>query len=710
MHCENWEIARIFDERLRAEGRTDWATWSDRSPHFLEATHIRTYGDMAAELGCPIYIQHATTPESYREILELRGRGVTVHAQTGPHWLHFGKEEFNAWRINVPLRSRENNPNIWRALREGVINSVGSDHVVSWPPSDYDTSFNENIWELKTGFTSRVEMLLPVMLEGVHQGKLSLERIVEVACENPAKIFGLYPRKGSLEVGADADIVLADLDKRGEGLQRHGAHPLGLDRSRRPRRCTAGPWRRSCAASRCRAGRTGPPGRSSSATPTAATCGACPGKIGRRQARGGGRLMAIWDDVLPEEDRLVFERAGWGKEAGFGERPVLLVVDVIYNFVGDKPEPILDSIERWRYSCGERGWEGIAHLRRLIEAAREREVPIFYTGMDRRPDGFDQGCLELEEPSRRRGLGREGLARQRDRRRDRARARGRLLREGQAERLPRHPPARPPDLSRRGHGDHHRHDHQRLRARERGGRRAVQLPLDRPRRVRLGPVGDLTHKVNLLDIQMKYGDVKSIDDVIAYYRGPAPAPVRADARRRGRSNAYEPIPTRGAGVSLEIRKLLTFVEEVRTEGGRGDGDPLVKAATAVVFRNPYAGARYSEDLSEIEGPSAELGALIGERCTAAVGGTVESHGKAVLVGTAGEQEHGNAAKTTTFGNPFREAFGGGRAWLPSTTKRCAPGAPGRRPALLQGRDLGPLALRHDHGRDRRRSGARTRSC
>jgi hypothetical protein len=127
-------------------------------------------------------------------------------------------------------------------------------------------------------------------------------------------------------------------------------------------------------------------------------------------------------------------------------------------------------------------------------------------------------------------------------------------------------------------------------------------------------------------------------------------------------------------MSLDIRKLMTFVEEVRTEGGRPDGDPLVKAATAVVFRNPYAGKPYSEDLSEIEGPSAELGVLIGERCAAAVGGKVQSHGKAVLIGTAGEQEHGNAAKTTTFGNPFREAFGGGLAWLPSTTKRCAPGA------------------------------------
>lgn len=127
-------------------------------------------------------------------------------------------------------------------------------------------------------------------------------------------------------------------------------------------------------------------------------------------------------------------------------------------------------------------------------------------------------------------------------------------------------------------------------------------------------------------------------------------------------------------MSLEVRKLLTVVEEVRSEGGRSDGEPLRKAATAAVIGNPYAGRPYSDDLSELIEPSAELGKLIGERCAEALGAAVESHGKAVLVGTAGEQEHGNAVKTTTFGNPFREAFGGGAAWLPSTTKRCGPGA------------------------------------
>jgi hypothetical protein len=129
-------------------------------------------------------------------------------------------------------------------------------------------------------------------------------------------------------------------------------------------------------------------------------------------------------------------------------------------------------------------------------------------------------------------------------------------------------------------------------------------------------------------------------------------------------------------MGLQIRKVITVVEETRTEGGRSDdGPPLRKAACAVVFRNPYAEREWSDDLSELVEPSAELGGLIGERVAEALGAPVESHGKAVLVGLGGEQEHGNAAKTTTFGNPFREAFGGGRAWLPSTTKRCAPGAP-----------------------------------
>lgn len=102
--------------------------------------------------------------------------------------------------------------------------------------------------------------------------------------------------------------------------------------------------------------------------------------------------MAIWDDVLTERDRQVFLKAGWGKRAGFGKRPAVLVIDVNYNFCGDRPEPILQSIERWRFSCGEEAWEGVAAIRTLLTAAREKNIPIFYTTYSRRADGFDNGA------------------------------------------------------------------------------------------------------------------------------------------------------------------------------------------------------------------------------------------------------------------------------------------------------------------------------
>jgi len=89
--------------------------------------------------------------------------------------------------------------------------------------------------------------------------------------------------------------------------------------------------------------------------------------------------MATWDDVLTERDQQVFAAAGYGKRQGFGRRPAVIVVDVNYNFVGDVPEPILDSIKKYRNSCGEEGWQGVVQIRRLLDAARATSVPIFYS-------------------------------------------------------------------------------------------------------------------------------------------------------------------------------------------------------------------------------------------------------------------------------------------------------------------------------------------
>ncbi len=124
---------------------------------------------------------------------------------------------------------------------------------------------------------------------------------------------------------------------------------------------------------------------------------------------------------------------------------------------------------------------------------------------------------------------------------------------------------------------------------------------------------------------------------------------------------------------MTARKLVTVVEEVLTEGGEPDGEPLRKAAVLAVISNPYVGRPVARALDELVEPSADLGRLLGERAAAALGAPVESYGKAALVGLAGEQEHAVACVTSAFGDAFREAVGGGRAWLSSVTKRCPAG-------------------------------------
>jgi len=108
--------------------------------------------------------------------------------------------------------------------------------------------------------------------------------------------------------------------------------------------------------------------------------------------------MAIWDDVVPELDRRVFDAAGMGRMGTFGERPVLLVIDVMYGFCGDHPEPILDSVAKYRFSCGEAAWAGISQIQRVIAACRTREIPIFYSSMERRADNFDRAPLNQPNP------------------------------------------------------------------------------------------------------------------------------------------------------------------------------------------------------------------------------------------------------------------------------------------------------------------------
>src|SRR5437867_627212 len=210
LHCENWEIARVLQERLMATGRTDMGAWDDRSPAFTEAGHARTYLYYARIAGCPIYVVHVTSKETIAEIEEAKADGMTVYSEIGTHYLVLHKD---AWKINVPLRDRSTHETLWRALASGAIDCIASRHAA--PTRTRESMETGNVWTTISGFPSRVEGMLPMMLsEGVNKGRISIERLAQVASENPARIFGLYPRKGAIVPGADADLIVVDLKRR----------------------------------------------------------------------------------------------------------------------------------------------------------------------------------------------------------------------------------------------------------------------------------------------------------------------------------------------------------------------------------------------------------------------------------------------------------------------------------------------------------------
>jgi maleamate amidohydrolase len=99
----------------------------------------------------------------------------------------------------------------------------------------------------------------------------------------------------------------------------------------------------------------------------------------------------IWDRFLTERDRQVFAASGYGAKAGGGKKPALLIIDVNYAFCGERPEPILESIKKWRTSCGEDAWAALPVIRTLVDKCHEKGIPVIYTTGTVRDDGWDKG-------------------------------------------------------------------------------------------------------------------------------------------------------------------------------------------------------------------------------------------------------------------------------------------------------------------------------
>lgn len=232
VHAENGDVIDTLSRRAQAEGRRDTPSHLACHPAWAEAEATLRAIALAGLAGVPLYVVHMTCQESVEQIQYGRAKGLPVMGETCPQYLFFTGDELSRpdgakWVCSPPLRTERDQAFLWQALARGDLQVVGTDHC----PFLYDgvtgTLFEGerftrpgkelgrgNFAQIPNGLNGIEERLLLLWHFGVGQKRFSANRFVAITATNPAQIFGLYPRKGTIAVGSDADVVLWNPQKR----------------------------------------------------------------------------------------------------------------------------------------------------------------------------------------------------------------------------------------------------------------------------------------------------------------------------------------------------------------------------------------------------------------------------------------------------------------------------------------------------------------
>lgn len=222
VHAENHEMISWLSNRLETAGYTAPKYHAASHPLLAEKEATGRAIDLAELTDAPLYVVHVSSREAAAEIAAARRRGLKVFAETCPQYLLLTAEDLDRpgmegakWCCSPSPRDEDAQQALWEGIRSGVFDVVSSDHA----PYSFDergklaAGPRPPFSKICNGVPG-VELRLPLLYtEGVGAGRISLQRLVAVACENPARLFGLYPRKGTIAPGSDADLAVWDPDR-----------------------------------------------------------------------------------------------------------------------------------------------------------------------------------------------------------------------------------------------------------------------------------------------------------------------------------------------------------------------------------------------------------------------------------------------------------------------------------------------------------------
>jgi allantoinase len=216
VHAEDEELANQNRARLETEGRRDPVAHAEWKPNEVERLAVERVVDTARHTSSRVHIAHMSTAEGFEIVREGKARGTKVSVETCPHYLTFTREDLRTHgpylKMNPPLKGKEDVEALWSGLASGTVDIVASEHAPG-EKSEKEEGWS-NIWNAWGGVPS-IETMLPIMIsEGYWKRNLPLSRIIDALCARPARVFGLYPRKGVIQKGSDGDIVLVDTKRQ----------------------------------------------------------------------------------------------------------------------------------------------------------------------------------------------------------------------------------------------------------------------------------------------------------------------------------------------------------------------------------------------------------------------------------------------------------------------------------------------------------------
>ena len=216
VHAENHQLYEFFRKKAIQRGENDPLAYSLSRPNIVEAKAISRAILFAKFAGNKLHVAHVTTKEGVELVQNAKENQQTVTAEVTPQALLLNKKDYKKNKhyiiMDPPVRGEEDNLALWKALDDDTIDCIVTDHC-AYSKKEKDVGL-KNIWDTPPGVPG-LETVIPLLLsEGVGKKRITLNRLVQLCSEKPAKIFGLYPRKGVIRVGSDADLTIVDLKRR----------------------------------------------------------------------------------------------------------------------------------------------------------------------------------------------------------------------------------------------------------------------------------------------------------------------------------------------------------------------------------------------------------------------------------------------------------------------------------------------------------------